>query len=319
VFRHFGGDDDFVGMVEVLRAASRHDGVDRHDSVEELTHAYRHVTNCDLATDVLIAVRNEQIVGYSRVRWWIEEATDDRVFLEIGWTHPDIRGRGVGTAQLAWCERRATDIAAASPHDGTTWIQAFSEGVERDRLELLESSGYTISQRFETLTRNLADPIEDQPLPSGVEIRPVTTAHQRAVWEADQEAFRDHVGFSPATEADFAHFIGWKWHDPALWKVAFAGDQVVGAVLNFVNEDENQEFDRLRGWTEDISTHRAWRGRGVARALITESLRMLRDMGMTEAALGVHVTNPTGAYRLYTGLGYEIVSSEYELRKPLIP
>jgi ribosomal protein S18 acetylase RimI-like enzyme len=46
-------------------------------------------------------------------------------------------------------------------------------------------------------------------------------------------------------------------------------------------------------------------------------MRMFRDMGMDEVTLGVHTTNPTGAFALYEGLGYEMESMSHEYRKPL--
>lgn len=314
-FRHFGSDADFVGMVDMLRAASRYDGVQRHHSVEELTHSYRNLTNCDLGTDLLIAERAGVIVGYSRVTWFVEEATNDRVLLQVGWTHPEVRPLGVAESMLKWCESRLEEIAGQLPHPGRDSLAAYADGAETDRLTLLADARYEIAQTYEEMTRSLQLPIIDHALPHGVEIQPTTPDDARGVWDADQEAFRDHVGFSPATEGHYIEWLGWKWRDPALWKVAFAGDTIVGAVLNYVNRDENKEFNRLRGWTEDIHTHRERRGQGIARALITESMKMLRDMGMVEVALGVHVTNPTGAYQLYSGLGYTVTSTEYELRK----
>jgi ribosomal protein S18 acetylase RimI-like enzyme len=115
-------------------------------------------------------------------------------------------------------------------------------------------------------------------------------------------------------EGDWVQFLEFPHRDETLWKVAWDGDRIAGQVRSFVNQRENEEFGRKRGWTEFISTAREWRGRGVATALICESLRELQRRGMEEAALGVHVENPHGAFRLYQKLGFEVVSrgAEYE-------
>jgi mycothiol synthase len=63
-----------------------------------------------------------------------------------------------------------------------------------------------------------------------------------------------------------------------------------------------------RGWCEFISTAKEWRGKGVASALICETLREFARRGLEESALGVHAENPTGALSLYEGLGFERVS-----------
>ena len=58
-------------------------------------------------------------------------------------------------------------------------------------------------------------------------------------------------------------------------------------VLNRFDAAENAEYGRKRGYTETICVRRPWRGRGLARALITRSLLAWKNMGMTEAAHGV--------------------------------
>jgi mycothiol synthase len=87
-------------------------------------------------------------------------------------------------------------------------------------------------------------------------------------------------------------------------------------VKSFIDTAQNDEFDRKRGWTEAISTSRRWRRR-VAKSLIVESIRELADRGLTEVTLGVHTENPNGAYDLYEGLGYGVVSTWTTYRKPL--
>ena len=103
--------------------------------------------------------------------------------------------------------------------------------------------------------------------------------------------------------------------------MAFAKDSgaVAGQVLNYVNTGQNLAFNRSWGWTENISVQREWRQRGIAKALITESMRMFQAMGMTDVGLGVHTTNPNGAFPLYEGLGYRVTTLSYELRKPFNP
>jgi len=61
---------------------------------------------------------------------------------------------------------------------------------------------------------------------------------------------------------------------------------------------------------------RPWREKGIAKALIAQSIEMFRDMGMTETALGVHTTNPMGAFRLYEHMGYRVTALRRDMRKP---
>jgi len=314
-FRHFRGEEDYPGMVGVLDATKRADAVDRSDTVEGIRNYYSNLTNCDLDTDMLVAETDGGMAGYARVTWWIETATAIRVLLHVGWVVPEVRGIGVGTTMLEWCEARLREIGAAKPYAGESTLQSFYDAGETVRRAILEGAGYRPTEMYAEMTRSLAEPIPELALPEGLEIRPMTAADAPAVWEADNAAFRDHVGHSEPTETDYREFIGEPTFSPSLWKVAFDGDAIAGQVLNFVNERGNDEYNRKRGYTESISVQRPWRGKGVARALIAESMRMFRDMGMTEVALGVHTANPTGAFRLYEGLGYQVVATSQEVRK----
>ena len=88
-------------------------------------------------------------------------------------------------------------------------------------------------------------------------------------------------------------------------------------VLNFVNHEENQEYDRKRGYTESICVRRPWRRRGLAKALIARSFKVIKDLGMTEAALGVDTENPNGALQLYKSMGFQVAKQHTTYRKPL--
>jgi ribosomal protein S18 acetylase RimI-like enzyme len=139
----------------------------------------------------------------------------------------------------------------------------------------------------------------------------------RAIWEADVDAFRDHWGYVEPTETSYAQFLAFPYNDLTLWKVAWDDEGVAGQVRSYIDKAQNEEHGLRRGWTEFISTSRRWRRRGVARALIVESIRELAARGMTDVALGVHTENPNGAFDLYAVLGYEVVATWTTYRKPL--
>jgi ribosomal protein S18 acetylase RimI-like enzyme len=55
----------------------------------------------------------------------------------------------------------------------------------------------------------------------------------------------------------------------------------------------------------------------VAKALIARSFQVLKEQGMTEAALGVDAENPNGALQLYKSMGFQVVKQQTTYRKPL--
>jgi ribosomal protein S18 acetylase RimI-like enzyme len=147
----------------------------------------------------------------------------------------------------------------------------------------------------------------------------VTPEQYSVVWEAAREALRDDWGYTEDawTEDQYEGWLRERTFMPDLWQVAWDGSQVAGMVLNFINKDENQEYGRRRGYTENICVRRPWRRRGLARALIARSFGLLKGLGMTEAALGVDAQNPSGALELYEGMGFRAVRRVTSYRKPL--
>ena len=253
-------------------------------------------------------------VAYSRVFWDDEE--DGRIYKLVCFVDPAFGGRGLGSALLAWNEARLREIAA--DHDvPTKLVQAFVADANEAASALIREAGYEPVTYMAQMVRPSVDDVPDHPLPDGLEIRPVRDEDIRTIWEADVEAFKDHWGFVDQSEEDYQRFIEFPYHDPTLWKIAWDGEGVAGQVKSFIDTAQNDAHGRQRGWTESISTSRRWRRRGVAKALIVESIRELAARGMTEVALGVHTENPNGAYALYDGLGYELVRTWTTYRKPL--
>jgi ribosomal protein S18 acetylase RimI-like enzyme len=159
--------------------------------------------------------------------------------------------------------------------------------------------------------------IPDLPLPAGIEVRPVQQHHLRTIWEAEVEAFRGAAALTSPDDGEFERWLNQPNFQPDRWQAAWEGDQVVGMVRNFIDEHENATFGRRRGYTENISVRPPWRRRGVARALLTRSLRLHREWGMTEAALGVNSANQTGALDLYEEMGFRVTLRQTLYRKHL--
>ena len=88
-------------------------------------------------------------------------------------------------------------------------------------------------------------------------------------------------------------------------------------VLSFIDQEENAEYGRQRGYTETICVRRPWRRQGLARALIARSFLALKERGMTEAALGVDAENLNGALQLYKSMGFGVVKRHATYRKKM--
>jgi ribosomal protein S18 acetylase RimI-like enzyme len=314
-FRMYRDSSDYAHFARITTACAKGEGEDRVETSETIASGYDHLVRCDPARDLLVAEVVGEPVGYGRV-WWDQEPDGPRVYRQNCFLDPGVGGRGIGGALFAWCGERLREIAAG--HDVPEKVhEVWANDRNAALTALVRDAGFEPVTYDAEMVRPSVDDPPEHPLPEGVEIRPVTDDQLREIWEADKEAFRDHWGYVAPTEEDYERFLAFSYRDPALWKVAWDDEGVAGQVRSFVDTAQNAEYGHLRGWTEFISTARRWRRRGLAKALIVESIRELASRGMTDVALGVHTENPNGAFDLYSGLGYEVVATWTTYRKPL--
>ena len=306
-------------MAAILTEYRQHGGNPIMVTSAQFDVTYANLTNCDPASDInVIEDTDGQPVGYVRVSW--DELEDgSRDYALFAPTQPahltEPLFRAMAIAQQDHLRPMADGVAnsrfrADAPHPGPG--RAATE-----EAAWLEALGYHPVRFSASLTRPDLENVPDLPMPEGVEIRPVTTEMLRPIFDAHWEAFRGEWDFKEVTEEDAQQFINDPLRDESLWKIAWVGDTVVGQVKSFINADENATMGYLRGYTEYISTHAAWRNRGIAGSLLASSLHELKIRGMTEAALSADTENAGGAFQLYTKLGFELRSYEAAYVKPL--
>jgi mycothiol synthase len=315
--RGYAGEADLPDIVRLLNAQYEADGISERRSIEGERSWYAHPSEqFDPARDVVLAERDGRVVA-AVGQDWVD--TRDGRFREYRlWVavDPPYRRRGIGSALLADNERRARELAARQRPDRITVFGAWAaEG--RPAAMLLERAGYGRERWFFDMVRPSLEDLPDARLPHGFEVRPVTPDQHEAIWHANREAFRDHWGGSDESPEAMRRLLGDPDTDTTLWLIAWDGDEVAGGVWNAIYPAENEALGIRRGWLDSVFTRRAWRRRGLARALIGLSLRALRQRGMTSAALGVDADNPSGAVGLYTAGGFDIEERFAAWRKPM--
>jgi len=315
-FRGYRDAADFEKMVAVIQGCKQVDHMERSDTAQDIERNYRYTPNFDLTKDILYVEMDGKVVGYYRVTWYFED-NGDAIYTHFGFLLPELRGRGIGRAVLAYLQNRIRAIAAAHQPEQPKYYQSYADETERASTAFLLTAGYQPIRHFYTMLRPDLENIPDLPLPDGYEIRPVLDEHLATIMAASSEAFRDHWGYSSATEPKLEEIKEDQDFDPSLWCVAWHGDQVAGMVLNYIVRAENLEYERLRGYTENICVRRPHRKQGLARALIAASLGILRERGMLEASLHVDTENLSGALRLYESVGFRPLSRHTTYRKPL--
>jgi ribosomal protein S18 acetylase RimI-like enzyme len=321
VLRHYRAEPaDHAAMASVVNERYTAGGMIASSTADDIANTYRHLVNCDPERDIALVELHGRVVGYARV-FWEDLTAGDRAFFLVGSMHPDHDGDRIAQVTHRWQEQRIADVLASMQQlERRAVAMATVLGQEPGRRRMVEAAGYELVRRHAEMRRPDFEGVPDLPLPEGLEIRPIDPADRamhRRIYEADMEAFQDHWGATRPTEEGFGEFIGQPTFDPTLWRVAFDGDQIAGQILNLLGALE-PDGSRV-GWTESISTRRPWRRRGLARALLAESLRTVRDAGATSAALGVDQQNPHQALHLYESLGFRLSAEEFEYRKVLRP
>jgi GNAT superfamily N-acetyltransferase len=322
-FRTFEGDGDYAHMARVSATQSEAEGHDFYPTPEWIKNMYESLDHFDVCRDVLMVedAAKGDVVAYGRVGR-AEQADGVRRYTTMVRSVPRSWGQGLGTSMTRWFEARAREMDAVLPRNERTVLETWAFDNQTNAVALLTREGFAPARYGYDMSRLLDDPtpIPNFRLPDGFEIRPATPEHYRAIWDADIEAFRDHNGFAEPGEARYQAWLNDPlFFQPDLWKVAWdiEKNEVAGMVQNFINQDENARLNRKRGYTEGISVRRLYRRRGLARALIVESLRMHKALGMTEAALSVDATNPTGALRVYEDCGFKANQTEVVYQKRL--
>ena len=90
--------------------------------------------------------------------------------------------------------------------------------------------------------------------------------------------------------------------------------QCFGFCINWV---EGAGTPVEEGWVEAIGVIPAWRGNGVASALMVQALSRFQAAGLRGAGLDVDAENPTGALRLYQKHGFEVAKESIHFVKQL--
>jgi mycothiol synthase len=263
-----------------------------------------------LETDAfLVTTAYGRVVGY-------EEFVNRHAHAALqgdGYVHPDFRGLGIGTALLQALEERARkEIELAEP-DLRVYIINTMSAADTSAREIHESEGYKLIRHHWMMEANLTEAPKVIPFPTGVELRPfVKETQDYLVFQAEEEAFSDHWEHVPG------NFNNWKLRkiereefDPALWHIAWDGDQIAGYAQT--------RYRNGVGWVGNLGVRRPWRKRGLGEALLLHAFNEFYKRGMVTIGLGVDASNPTGATRLYQKVGMHIAVEDVLYEKELRP
>jgi mycothiol synthase len=293
----------------------------------------RPITDADIESVLALAAEDESVLqerpsrlGTNDVRGWLARVDleqdswlyeqegklvavswfdfiDDLGFF-VGIVAQGAKNRGLGTRIVETGEARGRERGAAR-------LQTF--GLEEDTAAaaLFAKHGFATVRRFYEMAIELEAPPVVPALPEGFTLHTFQTDDARPYYEALDASFQDHwehhtVGFDKWWELrQSAHDF-----DPTLWFLIRDGDVVAAVVRN--------EPDRNGGgYVGAIGVQRAWRGRGLGRALLLRTFAEFYSRGVPRVTLGVDAESPTGATKLYESVGMAVENAAVVYEKAL--
>ncbi len=229
--------------------------------------------------------------------------------------HPEYSGRGVGRFLIEATRERAEEHVALAPPGKRVVLHRPVNAVNDKARKLLENTGHSIVRNFWTMEIELEGNPAPPTWPEGISVRPcVRGRDERAVFEAQSEAFRDHWGEHKETFEEWSrHMAEGPGYDPSLW---FMAEDEAGEVAGI---SLCRSASESKGWVSVLGVRRKWRRRGLGEKLLHHSFDEMRRRGKTSVELGVDSKSLTGATRLYERAGMKFARQVAVFEKELRP
>lgn len=285
----------------------------------------RPLTIADAPTVAAIAAADEEAlrghshIGEAEVReWWsrTDLERDSWLFEESGvpvatawfmvWGD---KGAFAGLVAQGWKARgygaALVERAEASARErGISRMQTWTPPEDESAAALFRSRGYEEVRRFYEMAIELdAEPAVSE-LPSQLVLDEFREEDARAFHAAMLDSFQDHWDWhgSPFDEWwELRRGQDRDEHGP-LWLLVRDGDEIAAVIRNQANHGGG-------GYVGLLGVRRAWRGRGLGKALLYRTFAEFWRRGTPRVTLGVDADSPTGATKLYESVGMHVESS----------
>lgn len=305
---------DLPALVDVINRAVAHDHEDHFTTLDTLrAHAERFYVTPEHNWFAAVTAQG-RLVGFATAE------IDPRVGRGwgLGCVDPDCRRQGIGTRLLTTAEARFRARAEAElPPHMPLIVNRFCSQANQGARALLEGAGYQVTRISWFMQTDLDAPVDAPPLPAGIAFRPFAWERDcHAVFEAQQDFFRDHWGYVPPPFAVWQTLTTQEMpFDPALWLVAVetASGQIVGLCLP---RPKGQPYPGT-GWIDSVGVRPDYRRQGLGSALLRHGFRVLQAHGFTAAELEVDSENRTNAVALYERAGMRVRKQYWDYRKAL--
>jgi mycothiol synthase len=219
------------------------------------------------------------------------------------YTHPGF-GQPALAPLVALLLARSAERARAFGHAELT-VRAGAIANETAYVAALRGAGFRFIKRYARMRVELAGRPATEPWPPGVHVRPLdrTDDELHTFHRILEDAFSELPDYLPCDYPTYrqrlAALPSISWDE---WYVAECDGALAGILASADQAAEDDE-----GWVKNLAVAKQYRGRGIGAALLQTAFDRYAANGRVRAGLGVDMTNPTGAYRLYRRVGMSAV------------
>ena len=259
----------------------------------------------DPPQDLRLAVVGGEPVGFAKVSFIPSGERLEQARIRGG-VIEQFQGRGVGTALLTWelCRARERLLGHAAGRASLfirsqvwTWLDA--------SIALLENNAMRPVRWFTQMNRTLLDlPLVTMDA-DGFTVVPWDNERIEEIRNLVNAASADRWGSAPIPADVYRKMVsGHGVRQDLSFMATDADGSIVGVSLNGYFADDEAIVGYRAGWLLGIATSNGWRRRGVASAVIAASLHRFAEAGFSNACLAVDADSPSGAFGLYSSLGF---------------
>jgi mycothiol synthase len=229
----------------------------------------------------------------------------------VGHVRPDLRGKGIGTHLMQWSQEQA-GVLLSDVAESPKVLQVATESLTDPAHRLYLAQGFACVFEELVMAFDLHLPLPDRPLPPDVTLTHWQPELADEFYQAYHASFRDRPGFPNYSAAQWIAYVIENEHQPDWSLLARINNQPVG----FVTASIDLTTDPPGGDIWQVGTIPAQRRRGLASALLVETMRRMQVAGAGSAVLTVNTNNP-GAIQAYLQLGYKTVGRRARYEKML--
>jgi GNAT superfamily N-acetyltransferase len=271
-------------------------------TTEDILRGWR-ASNFNLELDAVFAIApNDQIIGYAE----LQDKEDVFVYLASQYQDANLAGQLLGLLE----DRARSQMTEAKSVD--LWGRASSRNPVLTKS--FETSGYKSNISFLIMKIVLTEKPQAPTWPDGIVARTfIANQDEQATYQTDEEASIDKGYHDPLSYEQWMKRMGMNrdTFDPGVWFIALEKDEFAGVALNVIDKNANI------GWVDHLSVRRAWRNKGIGKALLLHTFGEFFKRGVHTIKLSVDSKSLTNAPHLYESVGMKTVEQYHVYKKTL--